>query len=101
MWSAFPDYPPYAGAFADVVPHLSIGAHCGSRLLRGRPRRRDLFAGRRRRSARSIEGCDSPMFHGTNGVCVPETLSAGRDLGTVERVVQVDSAPELTGTRHV
>jgi len=33
-WSAFPDYQPCADAFADVVPHLTIGAHCGPRLRR-------------------------------------------------------------------
>jgi hypothetical protein len=25
IWSAFPDYPPYAGRFLDPVPHLTIG----------------------------------------------------------------------------
>ncbi|XGX80237.1 hypothetical protein LQK93_03067 [Terrabacter sp. BE26] len=26
LWSAFPQCPPYAGAFADVVPHLTLDA---------------------------------------------------------------------------
>jgi 2'-5' RNA ligase len=25
MYDAFPDYPPYEGAFDDVVPHLTVG----------------------------------------------------------------------------
>lgn len=25
VWEAFPDHPPYGGAFDDVVPHLTIG----------------------------------------------------------------------------
>ena len=25
LWARFPDYPPYRGEFADVVPHLTIG----------------------------------------------------------------------------
>jgi hypothetical protein len=25
VWRRFPDYPPYRGAFADIVPHLTIG----------------------------------------------------------------------------
>lgn len=25
VWDAFPDYPPYEGAFDDVVPHVTIG----------------------------------------------------------------------------
>jgi hypothetical protein len=27
VWSAFPDCPPYGGAFAEVVPHLTVAAH--------------------------------------------------------------------------
>ncbi len=27
--TAFPEYPPYGGAFGDSVPHLTIGAHAG------------------------------------------------------------------------
>jgi hypothetical protein len=47
VWPAFPDYQPYANAFADVVPQPTIGAHCGPRLLRGRTRYRDLYADHR------------------------------------------------------
>lgn len=25
LWARFPDYPPYRGEFADVVPHLTVG----------------------------------------------------------------------------
>lgn len=25
VWASYPDYPPYAGQFADVVPHLTVG----------------------------------------------------------------------------
>jgi 2'-5' RNA ligase len=25
VWQAFPEYPPYGGAFDDVVPHLTVG----------------------------------------------------------------------------
>lgn len=31
--SAFPEYPPYGGAFGDPVPHLTIGAHVGREAL--------------------------------------------------------------------
>lgn len=27
VWSAFPDCPPYDGAFAEVIPHLTVAAH--------------------------------------------------------------------------
>jgi hypothetical protein len=47
VWSAFPVYQPYADAFADVVPHLTIGAHCGPRLRRAAGCRRDLLADHR------------------------------------------------------
>jgi 2'-5' RNA ligase len=27
LMAAFPDYPPYAGQFAEIVPHLTVGDH--------------------------------------------------------------------------
>jgi hypothetical protein len=47
VWSAFPVYQPYADAFADVVPHLTIGALRPASAPRGRKRRRDLLADHR------------------------------------------------------
>lgn len=32
--AAFPRYPPYNGAYADVLPHLTIGSHGGADALR-------------------------------------------------------------------
>ncbi len=32
VWQAFPDHPPYAGAFAEVVPHLTVGERRGATL---------------------------------------------------------------------
>ena len=33
LWETFPDYPPYGGQFAEVVPHLTIGEHAGRDAL--------------------------------------------------------------------
>lgn len=35
LWARFPDHPPYGGAFADVVPHLTIGHDVPADALRG------------------------------------------------------------------
>jgi len=34
VWRAFPDAPPYGGAYADVVPHLTVGDGAAVELLR-------------------------------------------------------------------
>jgi hypothetical protein len=34
VWRAFPDHPPFEGAFADVVPHLTVGHEQPPALLR-------------------------------------------------------------------
>ncbi len=34
VWSAFPDCPPYGGAFADVIPHLTVGARADLSRMR-------------------------------------------------------------------
>ncbi len=34
VWSAFPDFPPYAGKFADSVPHLTVGHDHSARELK-------------------------------------------------------------------
>jgi len=36
--SAFPDFPPYGGAFADVIPHLTVGAHADLSRMRAAAR---------------------------------------------------------------
>jgi 2'-5' RNA ligase superfamily len=36
--SAFPDYPPYGGAFTDVIPHLTLGAHADLSRMRAAAR---------------------------------------------------------------
>jgi hypothetical protein len=33
VWSAFPDFPPYGGAFTEIVQHLTIGTD-GNRTRR-------------------------------------------------------------------
>ena len=35
LWARFPEHPPYGGAFADVVPHLTIGHDVPVEALRG------------------------------------------------------------------
>jgi hypothetical protein len=34
VWSAFPDCLPYGGAFAELVPHLTVGAHAELNRMR-------------------------------------------------------------------
>lgn len=34
MCSAFPDYPPYGGAFAEVIPHLTVAAYAEADRMR-------------------------------------------------------------------
>jgi hypothetical protein len=35
LWAAFPDYPPYAGQFAEITPHLTFGEGTDVETLRG------------------------------------------------------------------
>jgi 2'-5' RNA ligase len=32
LWQAFPDYPPYGGAFDEVIPHVTIADDDGTRM---------------------------------------------------------------------
>jgi hypothetical protein len=72
VWSAFPDYQPYADAFADVVPHLTIGAHCGPRLLRatGHAVATSLPITASIRTAHVFAGSDAPV----RGAAAPSCL---------------------------
>ncbi|MEO7195640.1 MAG: 2'-5' RNA ligase family protein [Pseudonocardiaceae bacterium] len=38
VWSAFPDWPPYGGAYAEVVPHLTVAAHADLDRMRAAAR---------------------------------------------------------------
>ena len=36
VWARFPDYPPYGGGHADVIPHLTVGHDAPAAVLRPR-----------------------------------------------------------------
>jgi 2'-5' RNA ligase len=59
-WKAFPDYPPYGGAFDEVIPHLTLADDDGMRMdLNEAEAGRHLpFRRRVTRAALIVEGAD-------------------------------------------
>lgn len=60
--SAFPDYPPYGGAFAEVIPHLTVGAHADLSRMRAAARATsaELPIKAAVRAAHLFQGSDAP-----------------------------------------
>lgn len=60
LWKAFPDYPPYGGAFDEVIPHVTIADDDGMRMDRIEAEATRCLPFRRRvtHAALIVEGVD-------------------------------------------
>jgi 2'-5' RNA ligase superfamily len=62
VWAAFPDHSPYGGAYAEVIPHLTIGAHADTARMRAAARAvsAQLPIATTVRAAHLFQGHDAP-----------------------------------------